>query len=127
MIVDEPNIQAEVAAAFAAYETALMTDEVAALDAFFWPSSLAVRFGIGESLFGHDAIAAFRLARGGSPARKLQATQITSFGHDHAVATTEFMREDDTRPGRQTQVWVRFPELGWRIVSAHVSLALGKS
>jgi len=117
-----------VTAAFAAYEAALMSNDTAALDGFFWPSDLALRFGAGESLFGHAAIAAFRQARaGGSPQRALQNTQITSFGPDHAVANTEFVRNGEARLGRQTQVWVKFPHLGWRIVSAHVSLTAGVS
>jgi hypothetical protein len=127
MIIDDPATKAEVLARFNAYETALMTNDLAALDDFFWPSELALRFGAGESLFGFAAIAAFRAARGGSPQRQLQATQITCFGTDYAVATTEFLRQNETRRGRQTQVWVKFPSLGWRIVSAHVSLAAGTS
>jgi hypothetical protein len=128
VIIDHPAAYAQVNAAFAAYETALMTNDVDALDAFFWPSSLAVRFGVGESLFGHDAIAAFRAARpGGSPSRVLQSTQIVCFNETCAVATTEFKREGETRIGRQSQTWVKFPEHGWRIVSAHVSLVAEKS
>ncbi len=127
MIVDDPAVRDEVGAAFAGYEKALMTNDIATLDAFFWRSELALRFGVGESLFGHEAIAAFRSARGGSPQRRLRNTKITSFGQDYAVATTEFNRADDARLGRQSQVWVRFPELGWRIVSAHVSLAAAET
>lgn len=127
MMIDDPVTKAEVEARFAAYETALMTNDVAALDDFFWPSNLALRFGAGESLFGFDAIAAFRVARGGSPQRTLRNTQITTFGPTHAVATTEFLRAGEPRIGRQTQVWVKFPDTGWRIVSAHVSLVAEKS
>jgi len=127
MIVDDPDVLADVGARFEAYETALMIDDVAALDGFFWKSPLALRFGAGETLVGHAAIAAFRAARGGSPQRRLQNTRITSFGTDYAVATTEFLRDGEARLGRQSQVWVRFPEVGWRIVSAHVSLAAGTS
>jgi hypothetical protein len=127
MIIDDPVAKAEVEARFAAYETALMTNDVAALDDFFWPSPLALRFGAGESLFGFDAIAAFRAARGGSPQRRLRNTRVTCFGTEYAVATTEFLRAGESRVGRQTQVWVKFPEIGWRIVSAHVSLVAEKS
>jgi hypothetical protein len=128
MMIDDPAVKSEVQARFEAYETALMTNDVASLDDFFWPSPLALRFGAGESLFGFEAIAAFRAARvGGSPQRVLQATQITSFGTDYAVATTEFLRAGEARLGRQTQVWVKFPDYGWRIVSAHVSLVAGHS
>ncbi len=38
------------------------------------------------------------------------------------LAKAEFIREDELRAGRQTQLWVRFPEFGWRIASAHVFL-----
>ena len=122
MIIDDATTKAEVQRQFDAYETALMTNDVVALDDFFWPSPLALRFGDTGSLFGFEAIAAFRAARGGSPQRKLQATKITCFGQEFAVATTEFRREGESRLGRQTQVWVKFPDLGWRITSAHVSL-----
>jgi len=128
MIIDEPTAKAELEAAFAAYERALMSNDVAALDGFFWPSPQALRFGVGESLFGHAEIAAFRAARpGGSPQRQLRNTQIVCFGPDHGVATTEFLRAGEPSLGRQTQIWVRFETLGWRIVSAHVSLAAATS
>ncbi len=127
MIIDDPATKAEVEARFAAYETALMTNDVAALDDFFWPAPLALRFGAGESLFGFDAIAAFRAARGGSPKRMLRNTRVTCFGMEYAVATTEFLRAGENRVGRQTQVWVKFPGMGWRIVSAHVSLVAERS
>jgi hypothetical protein len=121
MTIDDPATLAEVAARFAAYEAALGQNDVAALDGFFWPSEKSLRFGTGESLFGFAAIAAFRAVRTPPGQRQLRATQITSFGTDHAVATTEFVRPGQAAVGRQTQVWVRFPALGWRIVSAHVS------
>jgi hypothetical protein len=121
MIIDDPATLAEISAQFAAYETALMSNDVAALDGFFWASELAVRFGNGESLFGFAAIAAFRAARPRMKSRRLQNTQVTCFGRDYGVTTTEYIRDGDARLGRQSQVWVKFPELGWKIVSAHVS------
>jgi hypothetical protein len=47
---------------------------------------------------------------------------IVSFGRDFASITLEFERDSGARiaRGRQSQVWVRFPQ-GWRIVQAHVS------
>lgn len=128
MIIDDPAAKAELEQQFAAYEQALMQNDLAALDGFFWPSEQAIRFGAGESLFGITQIAAFRAARtGGSPQRSLRNTQIICFGPDHGIATTEFQREGEARLGRQTQIWVRLPGLGWRIVSAHVSLVAEKS
>jgi hypothetical protein len=122
LAVDLPEVLAEVEAAFAAYETALVSNDIASLDALFWASPRAIRFGVGESLYGIEAIRAFRAARDPRGlARTLRRTVITSFGRDHATTMTEFTRDSTTRIGRQSQSWVRLPE-GWRIVAAHVSL-----
>lgn len=119
--VDLPDVVAEVSAAFATYEKALTSNDVAALDALFHKDSRTIRYGIGENLYDYDAIAAFRAAR--SPAglmRDLSKTVITAYGRDTAVASTLFHRSPG-KIGRQMQTWVRFAE-GWRIVAAHVSL-----
>lgn len=122
MIVNDPDVLEEVEAAFAAYEGALMANDLDALDALFWPSDLVVRIGPGQNLYGMDAIRAFRAGRvGGSPQRDLLKVVITSFGRDFATANAEFQRDGAPAPGRQTQSWVRFPE-GWRVVSAHISM-----
>ncbi len=123
MQVNRPEIVAEVSAMFARYERALMGNDVDDLVLLFWRSPLTLRYGVGEELHGHDAIAGFRAARvGGSPGRVLHRTEITTFGDDFATANTEFQRANTSRIGRQSQTWVRFPE-GWRITSAHVSLS----
>ncbi|MBL8551278.1 MAG: oxalurate catabolism protein HpxZ [Hyphomonadaceae bacterium] len=121
-IVNAPKPLAELQAVFAAYEAALMANDVDTLDRLFWRSEHTLRYGVGENLYGFDAIAAFRLARpGGSPQRLLTRTVITTFGDDFGTANTEFLREGSAKVGRQSQTWVRFAE-GWRIVAAHVSL-----
>ncbi len=123
MDINRPDIVAEVEAAFALYETALVSNDVAALGALFWRSPHTIRYGIGENLYGAEEIAAFRAAR--SPvglARRLSRTVITTYGSDFATASTLFSR--DTVPGkigRQMQTWARTPD-GWRVVAAHVSL-----
>ncbi len=122
MEINKPEVLEEVRAAFACYEKALMDNDIAALNALFWNSSLVIRFGPGQNLYGIEAIAAFRTARvGGSPKRLLFNTVITCFGRDFATANTEFQREGASASGRQSQSWVRLPE-GWRIAAAHVSL-----
>jgi len=122
MIINAPDVLAEVQAAFAAYEQALMANDVETLDALFWASAEVVRYGVGEMLYGQDEILAFRKSRpGGSPQRVLTRTVITTFGCDYATAHTEFLREGSARIGRQSQAWARLRE-GWRIVAAHVSL-----
>ncbi|HVI27155.1 oxalurate catabolism protein HpxZ [Hansschlegelia sp.] len=123
MTVDLPDVLGEVRAAFAAYEAALVGNDVATLEALFRDDSRTIRYGAGENLYGMNEIRAFRRAR--SPAglaRSLERTAITTFGRDLAIANTLFRRE--TAPGkigRQSQTWVRFHD-GWKIVAAHVSV-----
>ena len=122
MLIDDPIVVAEVEDAFSAYENALMSNDLHALDDLFWKSELTVRIGPGQNLYGIEAIQAFRQNRvGGSPQRSLLKVRITTFGRNFAIANTEFQREGAPMPGRQSQTWVRFPE-GWRVVSAHISM-----
>lgn len=123
MDVDLPDVLAEVTAQFARYEKALVSNDVAVLDELFRADKRSLRYGVGENLYGHDEIMAFRAAR--SPiglGRKTARTVITAYGRDTAVASTLFYRESlPGKVGRQMQTWIRFPE-GWRIVAAHVSI-----
>jgi hypothetical protein len=120
MDINIPEVVAEVEKAFARYERALVTNDIAELDALFWKSPHTLRYGVTENLYGYDEIAAFRAGR--SPAnlaRDLIKTVITTYGRDFATANTEFKRATGT--GRQSQTWLRTDE-GWRVVAAHVSL-----
>ena len=122
MTINDPVTVAEVTAAFERYETALVANDVATLDELFWNSPHTLRYGVGENLYGFDAIAAFRSARPSAGlARQLTRTVVTTFGNDLATANTEFRRDGAGRTGRQSQTWVRMPQ-GWRVVAAHVSL-----
>jgi ketosteroid isomerase-like protein len=122
MIINDPATVAEVTAKFHTYEKALMTDDLDAMGDLFWDSPFTVRLGVGENLYGIEAINAFRIARRGSPQRALLRVEITTFGTDFAIANAEFRRHGSDRTGRQSQSWVRTPEGGWRVVSAHVSI-----
>jgi len=123
MDIDLPDVVAEVAAQFARYEKALVSNDVAVLDELFRDDSRTLRYGIGENLYGYSEIMAFRATRASAGLmRRTARTVITTYGRDTAVASTLFYRE--TAPGkvgRQMQTWVRFAE-GWRIVAAHVSI-----
>ena len=123
MQVDLPDVLAEVTEQFARYEKALVSNDVAVLDELFRNDARTLRYGVGENLYGFDAIKAFRAAR--SPiglGRRTDKTVITAYGPDSAVASTLFYRDSlPGRVGRQMQTWVRFSE-GWRIVAAHVSI-----
>ncbi len=121
--IDLPEIVAAVREAFAMYEKALTSNDVATLDQLFRKDSRTLRYGIAENLYGYDAITAFRAAR--NPAglmREISETVITTYGRDTAVASTLFNRASlPGKIGRQMQTWVKFAE-GWRIVAAHVSI-----
>ncbi len=124
MEIDLPDVLAEVTAQFERYEKALVSNDVAVLDELFRNDPRTLRYGIGENLYGYDAIMAFRAAR--SPVglmRRTDKTVITTYGRDAAVASTLFYRDAwaGSKVGRQMQTWIRFPE-GWRIVAAHVSI-----
>jgi hypothetical protein len=117
-----PEVIAEVSEAFTRYERALVGNDVAALDTLFWNSPHTLRFGIGENLYGYEAIAAFRNGRPPIDlTRQLRNTVILSYGRHLATANTEFQREGSRLTGRQSHVWLR-TEAGWRIAAAHVSL-----
>ncbi|MCA3564882.1 MAG: oxalurate catabolism protein HpxZ [Methylocystis sp.] len=123
MDIDIPEVKAEVEAAFQEYERALVTNDVAILDALFLNSGRTIRYGIGENLYGYGEIAAFRAARPSTGLqRMLERTVITTYGRDMATAWTLFRRASSAgKIGRQSQVWIRTPD-GWRVVAAHVSL-----
>lgn len=120
--IDRPAVLAEVNAAFYRYEQALISNDIDVLDDLFWHDARTVRYGATESLYGIDEIRDFRQRRPANGLeRLLENTQITTFGEDMAVASTEFHRPGSNRRGRQMQTWVKLP-CGWRIVAAHVSL-----
>ncbi len=123
MQVNLPEVKAEVEAAFARYEAALMANDVETLQWLFWNSPHTIRYGINEILYGWAEIGAFRSAR--SPAglaRVISRTVITTFGRDFATASTLFHRATSpAKVGRQQQSWARFDD-GWHIVAAHVSV-----
>jgi hypothetical protein len=122
MELNRPQPLAELTAAFARYEDALVHNKLDVLDELFWHSAQTVRYGVAEDLYGIDAIRAFRNAR---PAqglmRRLQRTVLSTFGDDFGSAMTEFLRDGGDKLGRQSQTWCRL-DGRWLIVAAHVSL-----
>lgn len=122
LALDLPEVVAEVRAVVARYEAALLANDIPVLDALFWDAPEAVRYGVGENLYGHTAIAAFRRARRTGPFRReVLRHAVTTWGRDFAVSNLEYRREGHDRPGRESKTLVRTAD-GWRIVSAHVSL-----
>ncbi|MFR9801931.1 AtzH-like domain-containing protein [Pseudonocardia sp. RS010] len=124
--IDLPAVVAEVRAVFDRYEVALCDGDVAILTELFWADPRCVRYGVADRQHGAEEIAAWRRANPGvPPGRVLSGTVVLATGASSAVVSTLFTYPDGATEGRQTQVWVRFPELdghgGWRIVAAHVS------
>ena len=124
IIINEPEVIAELRALYLRYEEALVSNDVHTLMAMFWTGPEVMRFGVTENLYGPEELAAFRKGRSAANlVRTITRLDVVSFGLDFASITLEFERSSasGTVRGRQGQVWVRLPE-GWRIVSAHISL-----
>ena len=121
--VNRPEVVAEVLALFEQYEQALISGDVAVLDACFWDSPHTVRLAVKENCYGFAAIHAARVAMapGGSKEKRVRL-EVLTLGRDLATVNLEYLARPSGRTGRQSQTWVRFPEVGWRVVSAHVSL-----
>ncbi|WP_108662150.1 oxalurate catabolism protein HpxZ [Acuticoccus kandeliae] len=119
--INAPDALESLTAACDTYEAALGANDLDTLDSLFWDSPHTLRYGVGENLYGIEAIREFRRSRpGGSPPRNVLRRQITTFG-DMGVCDLEFQRIGGTKIGRQSQTWMRTAD-GWRIVAAHVSL-----
>ena len=121
MVEHDRAVADEVRQCFVEYEAALVAQDHAALDAWFWADPRVVRFGITDIQYGARAVGEWRR---GSPHvgddRALRNVQVLVLGTDIAVVTTEFVRDDGLLLGRQTQVWARI-DRQWRIAHAHVS------
>ena len=123
-----PDVVAEVRELFERYETALQTKNVDVLDATFWNSPHTIRYAMHEHGYGYDAIHKHRVARPPGPGIKERRIrqEILTLGRDIATVNLEFKVRGRDLVGRQSQTWVRFPDAGWKVVSAHVSTTDGK-
>ncbi|TCH97155.1 DUF3225 domain-containing protein [Roseococcus sp. SYP-B2431] len=120
-----PEVVEEIREKFERYEQALIDKNVEVLDDTFWNSPHTIRLAIHENGFGFDEIHAHRVRRPPGPGIKLERIRldILTLGRDIATVNLIFrMRGRGDAPARQTQTWVRFPDLGWKVVSAHVSV-----
>ena len=119
MQINDPQVLAEVNESFQRYQDAIISNDIEVLNELFWQHDLTLRYGTGENLYGHDAIAGFRSARNPASLARVETRRVvTTYGRDYATTNIEFTRQG--KVGRQSQAWVRMPE-GWRIVAAHVS------
>jgi hypothetical protein len=118
-----PEVVAEVAALFEAYEQALIDKNIDVLDATFWNSPHTIRYALHENGYGFAEIHGHRVARPPGPGIKEKRIrlEILTLGRDIATVNLEFKVRGRELIGRQSQSWVRFPDLGWKVISAHVS------
>jgi Asp-tRNA(Asn)/Glu-tRNA(Gln) amidotransferase A subunit family amidase len=114
-----PSGHRELLAAFWCYETALMANDVAALDDLFADGAGTIRSDERGALVGHDHIAEFRRARGGAPDRRLLRVHVREAGPGQALVVAEAGRTGPVT-SVQTQLW-RHADGAWRITAAHVS------
>ena len=122
-----PHVVEEVRGLFERYERALVDKDVDVLDDTFWRSPHTIRLAHAEHGFGFDAIHAFRVARPPGPGTKERRIRldILTLGEDFATVNLVYKIRGEMRTGRQSQTWVRFADVGWKVVSAHVSTIEG--
>lgn len=108
-------------AAFDAYETALLANDVAVLDALFAPGPDTVRGDGTTLLVGHDAIAGFRSGRAVIPTRRVAELHVRPVADDAALVMASTEEPSTGATGLQTQLWQRL-DGDWKVTAAHVTL-----
>jgi len=124
LVENDPDVVAEVTALFEAYEQALIDKNVDVLDNTFWNSPRTIRYAMHENGYGFDEIHKHRGGRAPGPGIKevRRRLEILTLGDSFATVNLEFKVRDQDEVGRQSQTWVKFPDLGWKVVAAHVSI-----
>ena len=122
--VNKPEVVAEVRAVCERYEQALIDKNVEVLDDTFWNSEHTIRYAMHENGYGFADIHKHRVARPPGPGIKEERRrlEILTLGDCFAVVNLEFKMRGSDDIGRQSQNWVKFPDAGWKVVSAHVSV-----
>lgn len=124
-----PEVVEEVRVLFERYEQALIDKDVDVLDDTFWRSPHTIRLAMGEHGYGFEQIHAHRVARPPGPGIKEKRIRldILTLGREFATVNLVFKVRGKDLVGRQSQTWVRFPDAGWKVVSAHVSTTDGST
>ena len=124
LTINDPAVVAEVTALFEAYEQALIDKDVDVLDNTFWNSPRTIRYAMHENGYGFDEIHKHRTSR--APGKGIKEArrrlEILTLGDAFATVNLEFKVRGLDEVGRQSQTWVKFPDLGWKVVAAHVSI-----
>ncbi|WP_130177393.1 AtzH-like domain-containing protein [Cryobacterium sp. SO1] len=107
-------------AAFADYEQALASNDLAALDAFFAPGEHTLRGDATGLLVGHDAISGFRGARAGTAARGIRSLHVRVIDPRHTVIVS-VNTPDAGGAGLVTQLWALSAVGEWQVEVAQVA------
>ena len=123
-----PDVVEEIRALFERYEKALIDKDVDILDNTFWNSPHTIRYAMAEHGYGFDEIHRHRVNRKPGPGIKEKRIrlEILTLGRNFATTNLEFKVRGKDLIGRQSQTWIRFPDLGWKVIGAHVSTTDGK-
>jgi Asp-tRNA(Asn)/Glu-tRNA(Gln) amidotransferase A subunit family amidase len=120
-VVSPAPIPEGLLAAFDAYETALLANDVATLDVLFAPGPNTVRGDGTTLLVGHAAIAGFRSGRAAVPTRRVAELHVRPVGADAALVMASTAEPTTGATGLQTQLWQRIGG-EWKVTAAHVTL-----
>jgi hypothetical protein len=123
-----PEVVEEIRTLFERYEKALIDKDVDILDNTFWNSPHTIRYAMAEHGYGFDEIHRHRVKRKPGPGIKEKRIrlEILTLGRNFATTNLEFKVRGKDLIGRQSQTWIRFPDIGWKVVGAHVSTTDGK-
>ena len=113
------EVPAELLDAFWRYERAVLADDLDVLGDSFADTPTTMRGDAAGLLVGHEAITAFRAARGGVPARTIERIESRQLADD-AVLLVSISRYAAGGTGLQTQLWQRV-DGRWQITVAHVT------
>lgn len=115
--------EAQILAAFEAYERDLLANDLEALDAWFADDAGVVRVAFSDVQYGAAEVARARRAVPFQTApRRVERLEIRTWGSDVGGAFATCRLDGTGEVIHQTQVWVR-RDGRWRIAAAHVSLA----
>lgn len=125
MTPNRPEVVEEVRILFERYEEALTGKDVGTLDLTFWDSPHTIRYALKNNCYGFAEVHAARVAApkvpgGGKEIR--YRLEILTLGTGFATVNLEYKARGHDGTGRQSQTWVRFPDVGWKVVAAHVSI-----
>ena len=118
-----PEVVEQVRVLFERYEQALIDKDVEVLDGPFWNSPHTIRLANAE----HTATVSIASMTFGSPVRRVPAPRRSACGSTSTpwAGTSRPSRwskgAQSEMTGRQTQNWVRFPDVGWKVIHARMS------